>query len=137
MPHDTVIAGRPSTSEDLRSLEAGLDRLQTDAERPGARGRDILSSILLPVAFVAILLIAWQLFVVIAEPRPDRLPSPLAVAGALGDAWEAGRLQLAVTTSLERGIVAKAFHEVLGVCERDAAVNEEGVHPERPYSSDG
>lgn len=105
MPHDTVIAGRPSTSEDLRSLEAGLDRLQTDAERPGARGRDILSSILLPVAFVAILLIAWQLFVVIAEPRPDRLPSPLAVAGALGDAWEAGRLQLAVTTSLERGIV--------------------------------
>lgn len=105
MPHDTVIAGRPSTSEDLRSLEAGLDRLQTDAERPGARGRDILSSILLPVAFVAILLIAWQLFVVIAEPRPDRLPSPLAVVGALGDAWEAGRLQLAVTTSLERGIV--------------------------------
>ncbi len=105
MPHDTVIAGRPSTSEDLRSLEAGLDRLQTDAERPGGRGRDILSSILLPVAFVAILLIAWQLFVVIAEPRPDRLPSPLAVAGALGDAWESGRLQLAVTTSLERGIV--------------------------------
>ncbi|WP_404429843.1 ABC transporter permease [Microbacterium lacus] len=105
MPHDTDIAGRPSTSEDLRSLEAGLDRLQTDAERPGGRGRDILSSILLPVAFVAILLIAWQLFVVIAEPRPDRLPSPLAVAGALGDAWEAGRLQLAVTTSLERGIV--------------------------------
>ena len=105
MPHDTVIAGRPSASEDLRSLEAGLDRLQTDAERPGGRGRDILSSILLPVAFVAILLIAWQLFVVIAEPRPDRLPSPLAVASALGDAWESGRLQLAVTTSLERGIV--------------------------------
>lgn len=114
MPHDTVVAGRPSTSEDLRSLEAGLDRLQTDAERPGGRGRDMLASVLLPVAFVALLLVAWQLYVVIAEPRPDRLPSPLAVAGALGDAWDAGRLQLAVTTSLERGIVGFVIAIVVG-----------------------
>lgn len=58
-----------------------------------------------PVILLLVLLTAWQLYVVITDPRPDIAPGPLQVAGALGDAWESGRLQEAVLTSLERGVV--------------------------------
>ena len=41
----------------------------------------------------------------LAQPRPDIVPSPVDVANALGSAWDSGRLQEAVATSLERGVV--------------------------------
>jgi NitT/TauT family transport system permease protein len=94
-----------SPHEDLRSLEAGLDRLQTDAATRPSRWRVIAASVVPPIIFVLLLLVVWQLYVVIAQPRPDIVPSPLDVIAALGAAWESGRLQLAVTTSLERGII--------------------------------
>jgi NitT/TauT family transport system permease protein len=115
MPHDTTLVGdttadaaasaRPSHRDDFRSLEAGLDRLQTDPERPTSRWRVFVTSVLPPILFVAALLVIWQLYVVIAQPRPDIVPSPLDVVAALGDAWESGRLQQAVATSLERGVI--------------------------------
>ncbi|MGA7147010.1 MAG: ABC transporter permease [Microbacterium sp.] len=106
---DAVFEVRPqaavSAHEDLRSLEAGLDRLQTDAATRQSRWRIIAASVVPPIIFVLLLLVVWQLYVVIAQPRPDIVPSPLDVIAALGHAWETGRLQLAVTTSLERGII--------------------------------
>ena len=42
--------------------------------------------------FVVVLIVVWQLYVVIAQPRPDTCPRPAAVVGALGDAWESGAL---------------------------------------------
>ena len=125
MPHDTAVLdaeaaaarrtaevstasdGRraeASATDDLRSLSAGLDRLQTDPERTPNAWRRFTTSVLPPILFVIALIVAWQLYVVIAQPRPDIVPSPLAVATAIGDAWESGRLQLAVVTSLERGV---------------------------------
>ena len=125
MPHDTAVLdaeaaaarrtagastasdGRraeASATDDLRSLSAGLDRLQTDPERTPSAWRRFTTSVLPPILFVIALIVAWQLYVVIAQPRPDIVPSPLAVATAIGDAWESGRLQLAVVTSLERGV---------------------------------
>ncbi len=92
-------------SEDLRSLEAGLDRLQTDEEHRPSRWRAFWTSVVPPVLFVVLLVVAWQLYVVIADPRPDRAPSPADVFLALADAWQTGRLQEAVATSLERGVV--------------------------------
>ena len=107
MPHDTTAVADAAAphSEELRSLEAGLDRLQTSADRPTSRWRRITASVLPPVIFVLVLIAIWQLYVVIAQPRPDIVPGPLDVLGALGTAWESGRLQEAVLTSLERGIV--------------------------------
>jgi NitT/TauT family transport system permease protein len=103
-PNDT--APEPvEGADDLRSLEAGLDRLQTTAERPIGRLRSFADSVVPPIIFLLALIAIWQLYVVIAQPRPDVVPSPLAVMGALGDAWESGRLQTAVVTSLERGVV--------------------------------
>jgi NitT/TauT family transport system permease protein len=101
-------------SEDLRSLEAGLDRLQTSAGKPQSRWRRITSSVLPPVIFVFVLIAIWQLYVVIASPRPDIIPGPLDVLSALGTAWESGRLQEAVVTSLERGIVGFLIAIVVG-----------------------
>ena len=91
--------------DDLRSLAAGLDRLQTSADTERSRWRRFVASVVPPIVFVALLIVAWQLFVVIAQPRPDIVPSPADVAAALGDAWASGRLPTAIVTSLERGIL--------------------------------
>lgn len=98
MPPETTAA-----PDDLRALSAGLDRLQQDAAP--ARSRGALAKVLPPVVLLVALIVAWQLYVVIAQPRPDIAPGPLQVLGALGDAWGSGRLQEAVLTSLERGAV--------------------------------
>ncbi|WP_347346138.1 ABC transporter permease [Microbacterium sp.] len=96
----------PAVSDaELRSLASGLDRLQTTGERSPGRLRAIAAGVVPPLVFVAVLLVAWQLYVAIAQPRPDIAPGPLDVLSAFGTAWDSGRLQLAVGTSLERGVV--------------------------------
>ncbi|GAA5195694.1 ABC transporter permease [Microbacterium jejuense] len=106
---------RSTTDEsDLRSLASGLDKLQTDADTGPGRWRRFASSVLPPVVFVILLIVVWQLYIVIAHPRPDIVPGPADVAAALGDAWESGRLQQAVTTSLERGIIGFLIAIVVG-----------------------
>ena len=121
MPRDTVTSAAPkggplslSKGDDLRTLSTGLDRLQSDDRAAGARWRDVLAKVLPPVILLVVLLAAWQLYVVIADPRPDLAPGPLQVAGALGDAWESGRLQEAVSTSLERGVIGFLIAIVVG-----------------------
>jgi len=106
---------RSTTDEtDLRSLASGLDNLQTDADAGPSRWRRFASSVLPPIVFVILLIVAWQLYVVIAQPRPDIVPGPADVAAALGDAWDAGRLQQAVATSLERGVIGFLIAIVVG-----------------------
>ncbi|MEN2738767.1 ABC transporter permease [Microbacterium sp. X-17] len=116
MPRDTTVLDRADAgqADDLRSLAAGLDRLQTDVERRPSLWRRLAASVLPPIIFVVLLVAAWQLYVVIAHPRPDIVPSPLDVAGALAHAWDTGRLQIAVTTSLERGLVGFAIAIAVG-----------------------
>lgn len=106
--------GETRPANDLRTLEAGLDALQTVAptRRPG--WRRLVDGVLPPVVLLVLLVIAWQLYVVIAHPRPDLFPSPLAVANAFGSSWEAGRVQLAVATSVERGGLGFLIAVVIG-----------------------
>ena len=87
--------------DDLRALE---EAHQSGAKRRPALRRT-LSGILPTTILVAVLLVAWQLFVVIARPRPDLVPGPLDVLGAFDEALSSGRLQQAVATSLERGAI--------------------------------
>ena len=106
MPLESTLAkpaeeARPAN--DLRTLEAGLDALQTVAPTKRRGWRRFVNGVLPPVVLLVLLVAAWQLFIVIAHPRPDLFPSPLAVANAFGAAWDTGRVQLAVATSLERG----------------------------------
>jgi NitT/TauT family transport system permease protein len=109
-----LLAEAGAHSDELRSLEAGLDRLQTTPDRGPSRWRTIWASVLPPIVFLVLLIIAWQLYVVIAEPRPDKVPSPVAVWSALADAWESGRLQEAVATSLERGVAGFVIAIIVG-----------------------
>ena len=105
---------RASAHDDLRSLEAGLDRLQTSPDRAPSAWRRFTTSVLPPIVFVLALLVAWQLYVVIAQPRPDIVPGPVDVFNAIALGWESGRLQLAVITSLERGVVGFLIAVIVG-----------------------
>src|SRR6476661_7940871 len=98
----TAALTRSSTgAEDLRQLEAGLDSLQSDSVR---RARIDWSRVLLPVAALAVLLVAWQVYVWLGIKRRDLVPGPLDVIGQLGTLWGEAKLQEAVWTSLQRGI---------------------------------
>ncbi|WP_082590224.1 ABC transporter permease [Agromyces sp. Soil535] len=103
-----------SEHDDLRSLEAGLDRLQTSPDRAPSAWRRFTTSVVPPIVFVVALVAAWQLYVVVAQPRPDIVPGPVDVFNAMAQAWESGRLQLAVVTSLERGVVGFLIAVIIG-----------------------
>lgn len=103
MPAPTSTPERGSTN-DLRTLESGLDALQSVAVADRLAWRRSLSGVLPPVVLLVALIAAWQLYVVIAHPRPDLFPGPIDVITAFGDAWGRGRVQDAVTTSLSRGV---------------------------------
>ncbi|MBT2483858.1 MULTISPECIES: ABC transporter permease [unclassified Microbacterium] len=111
MPPETTAPARATApvetkdADDLRTLSAGLDRLQSAEGDRRPRWRATVSKVLPPIVLLLALVAAWQFAVVIAAPRPDIAPGPVHVAGALGDAWESGRLQEAVLTSLERGVI--------------------------------
>jgi len=113
MPREGTLS-TTDESEDLRSLAAGLDRLQSDTDAAPSWWRRVTSSVLPPIVFVIVAIVLWQLYVVIAQPRPDIVPGPLEVLGALASAWESGRLQEAVSTSLERGVVGFLIAIVVG-----------------------
>lgn len=101
--HVTAALTRSSTgTEDLRELESGLDSLQSDAPRAA---RIDWSRILLPVAALVVLILAWQFYVSLGLKRRDQVPGPLDVLGQVGTLWAEGSLQGAVWTSLQRGIV--------------------------------
>lgn len=110
----SVIDHSPDTHNDLRSLEAGLDRLQTEPSPAHRSWTHFVQSVLPPVLFVIVLIAAWQAYIVIAQPRPDISPGPLDVLGSLGSAVESGRLPLAILTSLERGLVGFIIAIIVG-----------------------
>lgn len=121
MPPESTAPTTPTPVEhdDLRTLSSGLDRLQSDPAQAAPRWRGIIAKALPPVALLLVLVALWQLYITMAAPRPDKAPSPTAVLAALGDAWESGRLQQAVLTSLERGglgfLIAIAIGTPLGL----------------------
>lgn len=107
MPDPVTTPARPDGGTDaLRSLEAGLDSLQSQA--PPRRGIDG-SRVLLPLAAFTVLLLAWQVYVSLGFRRRDLVPGPLDVLGALGGLWHDGTVQGAVATSLQRGLIGFAI----------------------------
>ena len=101
---------KSGTEEEMRSLEAGLDSLQSQSvER---RGIDF-SRVLLPLAAFIVLLLAWQFYVSLGLRRRDLVPGPLDVLGSLGTLWQSGSAQEAVWTSLQRGLTGFAISIVV------------------------
>lgn len=118
-PETTAPVTTSGEHDDLRTLSSGLDRLQSESAQATPRWRGIIAKALPPIALLLVLLVVWQLYITVAAPRPDKAPSPTAVLAALGDAWDSGRLQQAVLTSLERGglgfLIAIAVGTPLGL----------------------
>ncbi|WP_104084328.1 ABC transporter permease [Cryobacterium sp. Y11] len=100
--------------DELRRLESGLDSLQAVPDTPHGAFRRTLDGVLPPILLLIALVAAWQVYILIAKPRPDLIPGPLDVFGALASAWSSDRLQLAVATSLERGGLGFIIAVVIG-----------------------
>ncbi|MFJ4209552.1 ABC transporter permease [Paenarthrobacter sp. NPDC089675] len=93
------IKGNPS---ELRDLEAGLDNLQSDT---GRKAGIEWKRILLPIAALVVLVLAWQFYVSLGFKRRDQVPGPLDVLTQLGVLWSEGKVQESVWTSLQRGLI--------------------------------
>lgn len=87
---------------EVNTVEAGLDSLQST--QPAKPRRDV-SRVLLPVAAVVVLLVAWQLYVSWGIKRRDLVPGPADVAGTLAQLAGESKLGEAVWTSLRRGVL--------------------------------
>jgi NitT/TauT family transport system permease protein len=94
---------RGAHADDLRSVESGLDALQAVDAHPRGTFRRVLRATVPTLTLLVALVAAWQVYIVVANPRPDIVPGPADVAAAFATAWNSGQLQLAVTTSLTRG----------------------------------
>ncbi|MEZ2388263.1 ABC transporter permease [bacterium RCC_150] len=88
--------------DELRDLEAGLDKLQSDANRKA--GID-WARIILPIAALLVLVLAWQFYVSLGLKRRDQVPGPLDVLAQFGELWSEGKAQEAIFTSLQRGVI--------------------------------
>ncbi len=101
---------KSGTEEEMRSLEAGLDSLQSeDVERR----RIDFSRVLLPLAALVVVLLVWQVYVSLGLRRRDLVPGPLDVFGSVAALWTEGTAQEAVWTSLQRGITGFAISIVV------------------------
>ena len=94
-----ALKGNP---DELRDLEAGLDKLQSDANRKA--GID-WTRVILPVAALLVLVLAWQIYVALGFKRQDQVPGPLDVLSQFGSLWAEGKAQEAILTSLQRGVI--------------------------------
>lgn len=114
MAGGVVAAHNMTLEEDVASLEAGLDALETNAPSASRGWKQILNSVFPPVLALGLLLAVWQL-VCLAELKPSyMLPSPADVFGSLADLLSDGVAQDAVVNSLSRAFIGFGISVVIG-----------------------
>jgi NitT/TauT family transport system permease protein len=101
-------------TDDLASLEAGLDALETVQVARAPRLRQMWSATWPPLVLVALLVGVWQVVYSAGVLPPYRLPSPGLTLTALHDEWSSGDLQHAVWNSVSRGALGFAASLVIG-----------------------
>lgn len=120
-------------TDDLATLEAGLDALEAPSEERPARGRRLLSASWPPVVAVGLLLGVWEL-AYRAELKPTyALPSPADVGLTLLEQIHEGTLLEAMGVSLSRGglgfLVALAIGTPLGLLIARVRPVRRGIGP--------
>ena len=121
MPTDASPAGGPVRGgtatvpgpADTRELEAGLDALQTEKTSP-SRGRWRGRAVLGPLLAVGVFLAIWQVVVWLDLKPTYVLPGPADVARAFALMWQRGDVQVAILTSLERGLIGFVVAVLIG-----------------------
>lgn len=92
----------PATDE-LATLEAGLDKLEEPAAPPRAERRWV--RVVPPFVALALLLGIWQLAYALELKDPHAMPGPADVWRSLAEQWGKGTVQDAVKNSLHRGVL--------------------------------
>jgi len=101
-------------TDELASLEAGLDALGTPEVTGPSRARQVWSATWPPTLFVLLLVAVWQAVYTAEVVEAYRLPSPLDTLAALGDQWESGDLREATWNSVSRGALGFAASLLIG-----------------------
>ncbi len=91
------------TTDDLASLEAGLDALETSRVAKTSRVRAWWAAAWPPLVFVALLVLVWQGVYSAHWVASYKLPSPEDSLTAVRDQLQSGNLQKAVRNSVQRG----------------------------------
>jgi len=124
---------RSSSNDDLASLEAGLDALETHAARTRSRRRQAVSAVWPPALAIALLLLVWEVTYRSGVKPAYALPSPMDVGLVLRDQLRDGTLLHAMATSLTRGglgfLAALALGTPLGVLIARVRPVRRGIGP--------
>ena len=124
---------RSSGNDDLASLEAGLDALETHAARTRSRRRQAVSAVWPPALAIALLLLVWEVTYRSGVKPAYALPSPMDVGLVLRDQLRDGTLLHAMATSLTRGglgfLAALALGTPLGVLIARVRPVRRGIGP--------
>lgn len=91
------------TTDELASLEAGLDALETSRVASASRVRTWWAATWPPLVFVALLVLVWQGVYSAHWVAAYKLPSPGDSLAAVRDQLQSGDLQKAVRNSVQRG----------------------------------
>ncbi len=103
-----------ASRDDLASLEAGLDALDTEQVRETGRAARTFSAVWPPVLFFALFLFAWELTYRSGVKPTYALPSPADVGLQLREQLLSGELPRAMATSLGHGLAGFGMSLVLG-----------------------
>ena len=119
--------------DDLASLEAGLDALDSHADERVSGVRRLLSAVWPPVLFFGLFLVVWELAYRAGVKPPYALPSPADVGLTIAEQLRDGTLFGAMATSLERGglgfLVALLIGTPLGLLIARVRLVRRGLGP--------
>jgi NitT/TauT family transport system permease protein len=102
------------TTEDLSSLEAGLDALETRTVRRISPWTVAKRKVFPPLLAVTLVLVVWQLVYMAGIKEPYAFPSPAATWETFVRLWSEGDVVTAVQNSLHRGGLGFLFAVVIG-----------------------
>ncbi len=98
---------------DLATLEAGLDALETtNVDRPPLGKRFVKAAVPALVSIVVLVGI-WQLLYALKIWPEWKFPGPGSVWRSLGDQWEQGLVWSAVRNSVSRGLIGFAMSAII------------------------
>jgi NitT/TauT family transport system permease protein len=130
---DSRRAGGNGNNDDLASLEAGLDALETHLDAGAPRWRKLLSATWPPVLAIVGLLGIWELVYRSGVKPTYALPSPADVGTVLREQLSDGTLLGAMGTSLTRGglgfLAALAIGTPLGLLIARVRPIRRGIGP--------